>query len=143
MVSEWSTAWAVEASDGYRFQSRIDESSLGSAIEQWRGPAVTGHPLPTLQLVNLSLTDSAGHESGPHEALAHASLMDSDRRLGRLLAAIDAAGALHETAIVVLSDHGMEQCDPALLQEHRHADLSPIMGELGLRDVGDVLLHLV
>jgi arylsulfatase A-like enzyme len=67
--------------------------------------------------------------------------MDSDRRLGRLLDAIAAAGALHETAVVVLSDHGMEQCDPALLAEHRHADLSPLMASMGLRDVGDVLLH--
>lgn len=141
MVTASATAWAAEASDGFRFQSRIDESSLGTAIEQWRGPAVTGHPLPTLQLVNLSLTDSSGHESGPHEPLALAGLMDSDRRLGRLLDAIAAAGALHETAVVVLSDHGMEQCDPALLAEHRHADLSPLMASMGLRDVGDVLLH--
>jgi hypothetical protein len=35
----------------------------------------------------------------------------------------------------------MEQCDPALLAEHRHADLSPLMASMGLRDVGDVLLH--
>jgi hypothetical protein len=141
MVAASSTAWALEASDGYRFQSRIDESSLGSAIEQWRGPAVTGHPLPSLQLVNLSLTDSAGHESGPHEPLCRASVVDSDRRLGRLLAAIEAAGALDHTAVFVVSDHGMEQCDPALLHEHRHADIGPLLSSAGVHDVGDVLLH--
>ena len=133
--------WAVEASEGYRFQNRIDESALGAALEQWRGPAVTGHALPTLQLLNLSLTDTAGHESGPHGELAYAGLIDSDRRLGRLLDAVTEAGALNETAVVVLSDHGMEQCDPALLDSHPHADLASLCALSEGREVGDVFLH--
>ena len=144
LVAANATAWALEASANYRFESRIDESSLGSAIEQWRGPAHTGHPLPTLQLVNFSLTDGAGHESGPHEPLARAAQHDSDRRLGRLIDAITAAGALDQTAIVVLSDHGMEQCDPSLLDHPVIGDAghTAMLAEHGIREIGDVLLHL-
>jgi phosphonoacetate hydrolase len=134
-----STEWVYTESSDYRFQSRIDESSLVSAIGQWAGPSITGHPLPTLQLVNLSLTDSSGHSYGPHGDETRAALVDSDRRLARLLDAISAAGALDETAIVVLSDHGMEQCDLGLL-ETSIADVSGPLTQLGLRDVGDVFL---
>ena len=144
MVAASATSWAIDASASYRFESRIDESSLGSAIEQWRGPAHTGHALPTLQLVNFSLTDGAGHESGPHEPLARAAQHDSDRRLGRLIDAITAAGALEHTAIVVLSDHGMEQCDPSLLHHPMMGDAghAAMLAEHGIREIGDVLLHL-
>ena len=134
-----STDWAYEASRGYRFQSRIDESSVRSAIEQWRGPALTAHPLPTLQLVNLGITDDSGHASGPHGDAARAGLIDSDGRLARLFDAVASAGASDETAVVVLSDHGMEQCDLDLLHEP-WADLGPLQARLGLREVGDVFL---
>ena len=144
LVAANATAWAMEASANYRFESRIDESSLGSAIEQWRGPAHTGHPLPTLQLVNFSLTDGAGHESGPHEPLARAAQHDSDRRVGRLIDAITAASALEHTAIVVLSDHGMEQCNPTLLDHPviGNAGHTAMLAEHGIREIGDVLLHI-
>jgi phosphonoacetate hydrolase len=135
-----STDWAYAENEQFRFMSRIDESSLGSAIQQWQGPSVTGHPLPTLQLVNLSLTDDTGHQSGPHGSLARAGLLDTDRRLARLLDAIEAAGATEETAIVVISDHGMEQCDPSLLS-HPMTDLTATLAGLGTREVGDFFLH--
>jgi phosphonoacetate hydrolase len=138
-----ATDWAYAESEQYRFMSRIDESSIGSAIQQWQGELVTGHPLPTLQSVNLGLTDDAGHQVGPHGAMARAALIDTDRRLGRLIDAISAAGALDDTAIVVISDHGMEQCDPELLTSHPMADLTALHQSLGLREVGDVFLHSV
>ncbi len=141
VAANTSTNWAYEASERYRFISRIDESSLIGAIGQWAGESQTGHPLPTLQLVNLSATDDAGHEVGPHGALARAALIDCDRRLGRLLDAIAAAGVLDQTAVVVISDHGMEQCDPSLLETHPTPDLAHICQRAGMREIGDVFLH--
>ena len=134
-----STDWAYENSRGYRFQSRVDESSIQSAIEHWRGPSVTGHRLPTIQLVNLGVTDDSGHAVGPHGDAARAGLVDSDRRLARLLDAIGSAGSLDQTAVVVLSDHGMEQCNLALFDEP-WAELAPRLERLGRREVGDVFL---
>jgi phosphonoacetate hydrolase len=136
-----STPWAFDESSPYAFMSRIDESALGPALEQWRRDS--GHPLPTLQLLTINLTDAAGHASGPHGRLARASVIDSDRRVARLLAAIDEAGAREHTAIVVLSDHGMEHCDLELLERHAHADLAPLLATVGRRDVGDALCYPV
>jgi phosphonoacetate hydrolase len=141
-AEQTATTWAYESNEQYRFMSRIDESSLGAAMAQWQGPSITGHPLPTLQLVNFSLTDDSGHQVGPHGELARAALIDADRRLGRLLASIETAGVLDLTAVVVLSDHGMEQCDPTR-SAHRHADLSPLHAQLGLREVGETFLYPV
>jgi phosphonoacetate hydrolase len=124
----------------YRFMARVDESALAASLQQWSGATTTGHALPTLQLLNINVTDSAGHESGPHGMLARAALIDSDRRVARLLEAIDAAGAMDDTAFVVMSDHGMEQCDPALVS-HPHADLTPLLASVGRREVGDALLY--
>ncbi len=141
VAASTSTRWAYEESERYRFISRIDESSLIGAIAQWGGEAQTGHPLPTLQIVNFSATDDAGHEVGPHGALARAALIDCDRRLARLIDAIDAAGVLDQTAIVVISDHGMEQCDLTLLDTHPTPDLADICQRVGMREIGDVFLH--
>ncbi len=127
----------------YRFMARVDESALAAALDQWNGPATTGHALPTLQLLNINLTDSAGHESGPHGMLARAALIDSDRRVTRLLDAIDSAGAMEDTAFVVMSDHGMEQCNPELLTRHPHADLTHLLASVGRQEIGDALLYLM
>jgi phosphonoacetate hydrolase len=127
---------------GYRFMSRVDETSLRAAIRQWNPPQMTGHELPTLQLVNLSLTDSSGHAVGPLGDLARFGLIDSDRRVGRLIKAIEDADAYGETAFVILSDHGMDQCD-ADLENHMCADLSAFWSAIGRREIGDVFLYPV
>jgi phosphonoacetate hydrolase len=139
MARATADAASYESNEQYRFMSRIDESSVGSAIEQWRGPSITGHDLPTLQLVNFSLTDDTGHHVGPFGDLARCGLIDTDRRLGRLLDAVEAAGAFEKTAVVVVSDHGMEQCDPTLL-DSPFAELSPLLAAHGYCDVGDNFL---
>lgn len=101
---------AAEASGTYRFMSTVDHVSVEHTLECWAG----GHdgPLPALSWCSLAITDEAGHESGPHGELARAAVRDSDARIGRVLEAVDRAGALERTAVVVIADHGMEQADP-------------------------------
>jgi phosphonoacetate hydrolase len=130
----------IEVQKTYRFMTRVDESCIAMAIEHWRNPIDTGHPLPTLQVVNLNLTDSAGHSVGPHQPAARAAIIDSDRRLQRLVDAISAAGALNDTVFFLISDHGMEQCDPSLI-DHPTADLSETWSVFGRREIGDVFLY--
>lgn len=100
----------AEHSEVYRFMSRVDHLSLEHALAAWSGQ--DGAPLPTLTWCSLALTDEAGHASGPHGGLARAAVRDSDSRVGELLAAVDRAGALDRTAVLVIADHGMEQADP-------------------------------
>ena len=101
----------IEASGKYRFMSLVDHTSATHTIDAWR--QIEGNPLPTLSWCALAITDEAGHESGPHGAAARASVRDSDGRIGDVLAAVEAAGALDDTAVIVIADHGMEQNDPA------------------------------
>jgi phosphonoacetate hydrolase len=131
----------VEAMRTYRFMTRLDEWVVNVAETQW-DEAQSGHPLPTLQVVNFNVTDSAGHAVGPHFPMARAAIIDSDRRLQRVIDAITRAGVLNDTAIMLISDHGMEQCDLSLL-EHPSADLSDVWSTAGRREVGDVLLYPV
>ena len=98
------------ASAKYRFMSNVDHESTTRTIAAWQ--QVDGNPLPTLSWCALALTDEAGHESGPHGAAARAAVRDSDARVGDVLAAVEAAGVLDQTAVFVIADHGMEQNDP-------------------------------
>jgi predicted AlkP superfamily pyrophosphatase or phosphodiesterase len=94
------------ADDATAFMSQVDTASTQQALERWSGRE---HDLPTFCWVNLSSTDTAGHASGPHSWLTRAAIRDSDRRIGRVLDAVEGAGALDRTAVVVLADHGMQQ----------------------------------
>jgi hypothetical protein len=62
----------------------------------------------------LALTDGAGHEYGPHGDGLRDALDETDRRIGAVLAALDARGLFDETLFVVSADHGMAPQDTAL-----------------------------
>jgi len=94
-----------ERSDAYRFMSSADETALRCALRFW----ADDHPVPDLAWCSFALTDEAGHEGGPHAEQTRAAVRDSDERLGRLLAAVEARGVLERTAVVLLADHGMQR----------------------------------
>jgi len=128
---------AAERSEAYRFMSRVDHLSVLHTLDAWSGTG--GAPLPTLSWCGLAVTDEAGHESGPHGELARAAVRDSDARVGDVLAAIDRAGAIDRTAVVVIADHGMEQADPSVDREWS-SDLAA--SGVACRDVGGGLIYL-
>jgi len=55
----------------------------------------------------LALTDGAGHDYGPHSDGLADALTETDLRIGRVLAELDARGLFDETLFVVTADHGM------------------------------------
>lgn len=101
---------AAESSGAYAFMSSVDHVSATHTIECWE--RAHGNELPVLSWCSLAVTDEAGHESGPHGDLARAAVRDSDGRIGEVLAAVERAGVLDRTAVLVIGDHGMEQNDP-------------------------------
>ena len=125
---------SAERSAAYRFMSTVDHLSAAQTIEQW-----SGSELPTLSWVSLAVTDEAGHESGPHGELARAALRDSDARIADLLAAVQATGAAERTAVFVIADHGMQQCDPDLDEPWTDALLATGVAH---REVGGGLIYL-
>lgn len=96
-----------EASQRYRFMTRVDETALRCAIEFW----ADDHPVPRFAFCSFALTDEAGHEAGPHAEATRAAVRDCDERLGRLLSAIEGRGVLERTAVLLVADHGMQRTD--------------------------------
>jgi phosphonoacetate hydrolase len=126
----WPTADVVAAAsseelldhDDCAFMSQVDTASVAHANELFAGRQ---HPVPAFCWVNLSVTDVAGHAAGPHSGLARAAIRDSDGRIGEVLVAVERAGILDRTAVVVLADHGMQasaDTEPGALEGHLPAE---------------------
>ena len=108
----------------YRNFSLYDAHSVGDAEWIWSG-ALGG--LPRFSWFTLNLTDRAGHVGGPHSEMGRAAIRDTDARMGDVIDAIDGAGVLDRTAIVMLADHGMQQT-----AEGEPVDLSEPLREAGV-----------
>lgn len=99
----------------YRWASRADHSAVEQFRSIWSG-SYRGRewPVPKFSWVNFALTDAAFHEGGPYSEIAAASVADTDRRIGRIVDAVDARGERDRTAFVVVADHGMQLADTAV-----------------------------
>ncbi len=103
----------VRPSKDYSWSSVVDHMAVDQAIGIWSGRyRDVDYPLPRFCWVNFTLTDAAMHEGGPHSEMAAAAVRDSDGRIGEIMAAVERAGALDDTAFVLMADHGMEETDP-------------------------------
>jgi len=103
----------LAASEDFRGGSLVDSSAVNQARRIWGGEYLgTRYPVPTFTWVSFSLTDAAFHQGGPHSPIARAAVADTDARLGEVLTAIEARGALDSTAVLVVADHGMEENAP-------------------------------
>jgi hypothetical protein len=71
-------------------------------------------PPPDFVYHELTLTDGAGHDYGPHSEGLRDALDESDRRIGRVLEVLDKTGLFEETLFVVTADHGMAPQDVSL-----------------------------
>ena len=135
----------VGASGAYSFMSSVDELATRQAVDLW--DRRDGNPLPDLTFLSLALTDESGHEGGPHSEIARAAIVDSDRRVARVVEAVERSGARRHTAFVVIADHGMEANDPTEDEPWARV-LERAVGRAGLgdgaavADVADGLLYL-
>jgi len=127
----------VAGSGVYGFMTSVDELATRQTIELW--DRTEGNPLPAFTFLTLSLTDESGHETGPNSEMTRAAIIDSDRRVGRVLDAIDRSGARSDTAVLVFADHGMEISDPTNTD-----DWAAALHDSGIacRDVADGLIYL-
>ncbi len=104
----------------YRQASVWDAHSTKQACRIWQGEYGA---LPRYSWFTLNLTDAAGHEGGPHSDMVRAAIADSDGRTGEILHAIEQAGRLERTAVVLLADHGMQfhgESETVNLSGHLH-----------------------
>ncbi len=105
----------VRPSKDYSWSSVVDHMGAEQAVGIWSGVyRDTSFPAPRFMWCNFTLTDSAFHEGGPFSEIAEASVHDSDARVGDVMAAVEHAGVLDDTAFLLVADHGMQETDPAV-----------------------------
>jgi arylsulfatase A-like enzyme len=86
-----------------------------------RGRPVTMPRLPRLLAVYSDVLDALGHAGGHENPQIPAALRTIDEQLGRLVAAVDAAGIGDRTAYVLLGDHSMTAFDRGFGRAARRA----------------------
>jgi predicted AlkP superfamily pyrophosphatase or phosphodiesterase len=128
-------ACAEESPDHYFVESSLDWLGQTQARRLFDSNMLYGHPLPKYLINNFPLTDGSGHEFGPHTMCTFAAYRDSDRRLTRILGAMNGAGVLGETLIVVTGDHGGENV--AMGRKGQPSDLSTLIDDDDVADKDD------
>jgi predicted AlkP superfamily pyrophosphatase or phosphodiesterase len=88
------------------FDPDTPEEEKVDQILRWLFPEAGGTP-PRLVTTWFRGADRAGHAFGPGSAEARHSLREQDRAIARLVAGLEARGALETTIVAVVSDHGM------------------------------------
>ncbi|MEX0682599.1 MAG: alkaline phosphatase family protein [Dehalococcoidia bacterium] len=78
-------------------------------------------PPPKFTFHEYSLTDAAGHDYGPHSDGLRDALIETDKRIGKVLDVLDARGLFDSTLFVITTDHGMAPVDTALAANQAQA----------------------
>ncbi|MDQ4095160.1 MAG: alkaline phosphatase family protein [Actinomycetota bacterium] len=126
-----TTQSCAQAYEGYFVESTLDHEGQTQARRLYQDNVQ--HPLPKYLINNFTLTDGAGHHFGAHAICTLAAYRDSDRRLTRILQAMESAGVLGETLIVVTGDHGAENQD--LEKRGLPSDFSDYLNERNIKHV--------
>jgi len=64
-------------------------------------------PPPMFTFHEYALTDAVGHDYGPHSGAIRDALIETDKRIGKILDVIDARSLFESTLFVITTDHGM------------------------------------
>lgn len=110
LVAEISPRWLADGQAAVQRQAEVDAHGTAQAVLLFSDPDI---PPPAVTIHALGLTAAAGHAYGQPGDGARAALEESDRRIGRVLAALDARGLFKETLFIVTGDHGVAAQDLA------------------------------
>lgn len=119
-------------------EALLDARGMAQVMVLFDDPS---HPPPVLTVHELSLTDGAGHDYGPHSDGLRAAIAETDRRFGQVLDMLESKGLLDSTLFVVTGDHGMASQDVTLkANPARHPErigMKTVTGEpmIWLRDL--------
>ena len=107
----------------YLLESVVDAFAEAHARALIRG----ADRFPRYMGVSFTLTDGAGFRHGPYGEGAAAALEDTDRRIGRIRKAMEAAGRDEKTLYILASSHGME-----LQDQTRSTNYPVLLADAGL-----------
>jgi hypothetical protein len=111
LAADQNPRWRADGQAAVERESVIDTRGLAQVIELFTREDL---PAPHFVFHELTLTDGAGHDYGPHDPGLRDALDESDRRVGRVLDLLETLGLFEETLFVVTGDHGMAPQDVTL-----------------------------
>jgi len=111
LMGDCSSRWEADGQAGVARESKVDARGLAQVIELFTRSDLAP---PHCVFHELTLTDGAGHDYGPHDPGLVAALDETDRRIGRVLDVLEQQSLLEGTLFVVTADHGMSPQDIAL-----------------------------
>jgi phosphonoacetate hydrolase len=135
LMEEINPRYMADGREGVYREALLDARGLAQVMILFDDPS---HPAPVLVAHELTITDGAGHEYGPHSEGLRAAVAESDRRLGQVLDMLEAKGLLESTLFVFTSDHGMAATDVSL-----HANPARHPERIGMKTVtGEPMIWL-
>ncbi len=108
-------------------QQDARRASMGDIQGTVQSMMLFGHetqPPPKFTFHEFSLTDAVGHDYGPHHQAVMDALVETDKRIGKILSVIDARGLFDSTLFVITTDHGMAPIDVELKADQSKAVLN-------------------
>ncbi|MCZ6783561.1 MAG: alkaline phosphatase family protein, partial [Proteobacteria bacterium] len=99
-----SGRWAEDGAESTARESRLDTRGTAQILELLDRDDL---PAPDFVYHELAVTDGAGHHYGPHSDGLRDALDETDRRIGRVLDALEERGLADGTLFVLTGDHGM------------------------------------
>ncbi len=116
--------WKEDGQDSVHRYSFTDIQGTVQAMMLFGPPEAEGQPAPRFTYHEFSLTDAAGHDYGPHDAGMRDALIETDRRIGKVLSLMEERGLFDSTLFVVTADHGMAPIDTGLAADQVQAVLA-------------------
>jgi len=116
--------------DGKADAYRASGSDIQGTVQSMMLFGADDQPPPKFTFHEFSLTDDAGHEYGPHHPAVFDAMVETDKRIGKVLSVLDARGLFDSTLFIITTDHGMAPQD-----NERNADQSLAVRDAGLASV--------
>ena len=112
--------WKEEGKEQVYRYSGTDIQALSQSLMLFDSDS---QPPPMFTFHEFSLTDAVGHDYGPHHEAMLDALMETDKRIGKILSVLDRRGLFESTLFVISADHGMAQTDIELTADPAQAVL--------------------
>jgi len=107
-LSDTNPRWRPDGHEQVHRYSRSDNQGLAQSLMLFDNDT---QPPPIFTYHEFSLTDAVGHDYGPHHDAIRDALVETDKRVGKILSALEQQGLFDSTLFVISADHGMAQTD--------------------------------
>jgi hypothetical protein len=99
-----SPRWKEDGQAGVHRYSSVDGLGLAQALLLF---GADDKPPPVFTFHEFALTDAVGHDYGPHHDAMRDALIETDRRIGKIMSLLEERGLKDSTLFVLSADHGM------------------------------------